>query len=91
VTVNNAHAATAKLFDDAVVRDGLPDHWRESYFCKTSKSMKALDLTSRLAVAIASRRVHCHPPDPRSKVKVCTGHINPRTGGIIHCGSTSMT
>jgi len=27
VTVNNAHAATAKLFDDAVVRDGLPDHW----------------------------------------------------------------
>jgi len=43
VTVNNAHAATAKLFDDAVVRDGLPDHWRESYGCKMSKSMKALD------------------------------------------------
>jgi len=46
VTVNNAHAATAKLFDDAVVRDGLPDRWRESYVCKTSKSMKALDLIS---------------------------------------------
>jgi hypothetical protein len=24
-----------------IVRDGLPDHWRESYFCKRGKSMKA--------------------------------------------------
>ena len=45
--INNAHAATADLFDDAVVRDGLSDHWRESYVCKTGKSMKALELSSR--------------------------------------------
>jgi hypothetical protein len=26
------------------VRDGLADHWRESYVCKTGKSMKAVEL-----------------------------------------------
>jgi hypothetical protein len=26
--VDDAHPATAKPFDDAVVRDGLSDHWR---------------------------------------------------------------
>jgi len=25
--VDDTHAATAELLDDAVVRDGLPDHW----------------------------------------------------------------
>jgi hypothetical protein len=25
--IDNAHAATAELLDDAVVRDGLSDHW----------------------------------------------------------------
>jgi hypothetical protein len=33
--------ATAELLDDAVVRDGLADHWRESYVRETGKSMKA--------------------------------------------------
>ncbi|MGA2605997.1 MAG: hypothetical protein ABSH01_00915 [Terriglobia bacterium] len=46
MTINNTHAAPAEFFDDAVVRDGLPDHWREFYVCKTGKSMKALELTS---------------------------------------------
>jgi hypothetical protein len=26
------------------VRDGLVAHWRESYVCKTGKSMKAMEL-----------------------------------------------
>jgi len=30
--------------DDAVVRDGLADHWRESYVCEAGKSMKAVEL-----------------------------------------------
>ena len=29
--VDHTHAAAAELLDDAVVRDGLADHWRESY------------------------------------------------------------
>ena len=30
--VHDAHPAAAKLLDNAVVRDGLPDHWKqESY------------------------------------------------------------
>jgi hypothetical protein len=29
--VDDAHPATAQLFDDAVVRDGLADHAQASY------------------------------------------------------------
>ncbi len=29
--VDHTHPATAQLLDDAVVRDGLTDHWRKSY------------------------------------------------------------
>ncbi len=39
--VHHPHATAAELLDDSVVRDGLTDHWRESYVCKTGKSMKA--------------------------------------------------
>src|ERR1700688_3796053 len=31
--VDDTHPAAAQLLDDAVMRDGLPDHWRESYVC----------------------------------------------------------
>jgi len=27
--VNHTHSTTTQLLDDAVVRDGLPDHWAE--------------------------------------------------------------
>ena len=43
--VHHAHPAAAQLLHDAVVRNGLADHWRESYFCETGKSMNALELT----------------------------------------------
>jgi len=39
--VNYAHTAAAELFDDAIARDGLADHWRESYVGETGKSMNA--------------------------------------------------
>src|SRR3984893_19532498 len=42
--VDDTHAPAAQLLDDAVVRDGLADHWRESYVCETGKSMKAVKL-----------------------------------------------
>jgi hypothetical protein len=38
--------ATAELLDNAVVRDGSPDHWRESYVCETGKSMKAGEIAA---------------------------------------------
>ncbi len=44
--VNDAHAAATELLDNAVVRDGLADHWRESYVRETSKSMKAVELAA---------------------------------------------
>jgi len=34
----------AQPLDDAVVRDGLSDHWRESYVDETGASMKAVEL-----------------------------------------------
>jgi hypothetical protein len=33
--VDHTHPTATQLLDDAVVRDGLPDHWRESYDCET--------------------------------------------------------
>src|ERR1700690_2395310 len=42
--VDHAHPAAAQLFDNAVMRNGLADHWRESYVCETGKSMKAVEL-----------------------------------------------
>jgi hypothetical protein len=39
--VHHAHAAPAELLGDAVVRDGLADHWRESYVRETGESMTA--------------------------------------------------
>jgi hypothetical protein len=46
--------AAAEFLDNAVERDGLANHWRESYVCETSKSMKALGLAvSRRAVEIS--------------------------------------
>jgi hypothetical protein len=29
--VDHTHAAAAEFLDDPVMRDGPPDHWRESY------------------------------------------------------------
>ena len=40
--INHAHPAAAQLLHDAVVRNGLADHRRESYASKTGKSMKAM-------------------------------------------------
>src|ERR1700687_4589142 len=42
--IDHAHAATAKLLDDAVVRDGLADHAQECYGGSVGKSMKAVEL-----------------------------------------------
>ena len=42
--VNYAHTAAAELFDDAVVRDGLADHSRQSYGQEKIKSMKGEEM-----------------------------------------------
>jgi hypothetical protein len=36
--INHPHAPAPQLLDNAVVRDGLANHWRESYGCETGKS-----------------------------------------------------
>jgi hypothetical protein len=42
--IDDTHPAATELLYAAVVRDGLSDHWRESYICETGKSMKAAEL-----------------------------------------------
>src|SRR5882762_4463399 len=42
--IDDTHSPSAKLLNDAVMRNGLADHWRESYVCETGKSMKAVEL-----------------------------------------------
>jgi hypothetical protein len=44
--IDHAHPTAAELLHDAVVRDGLADHWRESYVCEIGKSMKAVELAA---------------------------------------------
>ena len=44
--VDHSHPAAAQLFDNAIMRNGLANHWRESYVCETGKSMKAVELAA---------------------------------------------
>ena len=44
--IDNSHPTAAQLLDNAIVRDSVPDHWRESYVREPGKSMKALDLAA---------------------------------------------
>jgi len=44
--VDNTHPSATEFLDDAVVRDGSPDHWRESYVWETGKSMKVRRLAT---------------------------------------------
>src|SRR5215472_8095053 len=37
---NDPHRAGAKLLNDVIVRNGLANHWRESYFRESDESMK---------------------------------------------------
>ena len=39
--IDFAHASVPEFLENAVVRDGLPNHVAESYVCETRKSMKA--------------------------------------------------
>src|SRR5260370_20684911 len=58
--VDDTHAPAAQLLDSAVVRDGLADHWRESYVCETGKSMKAVELMElpfRMELAVSQKCV----------------------------------
>jgi hypothetical protein len=54
------------------VRDSLADHWRESYVCKTRKSMKALGLAvtwknscCNISIILIDRVIH--PVRPNAK------------------------
>ena len=42
--IDHTHAAAAEPLDDAVVRDGLPNHAQGCYGGKVGKSMKAGEL-----------------------------------------------
>jgi hypothetical protein len=42
--VDNTPTAATEFLDDLVVRDGLADHWPESYGLKRDKSMKVEQL-----------------------------------------------
>jgi hypothetical protein len=42
--VDHTHPTTAQFLDDAVVRDGVADHWRQILRRETGKSMRTLEL-----------------------------------------------
>ena len=100
--VDHTHPAAAELLDNAVVRDGLADHWRESYAGKTGKSMKAMELT--VSQKGSWRKIAITLIDPGSPIlnefykKGCQEKSSPSTGGRedfvsrsspLHCQSAS--
>jgi len=42
--VDYAHAAAAQLLNDAVVRDGVPDHWRRILLLRNDQVNESRDL-----------------------------------------------
>ena len=58
--VDDTHPTTAQLLDDAVVRNGVADHWRGSYVCETGKSMKAVELAVSQKGCLAKNRHVTH-------------------------------
>ena len=60
--VHHAHAAAAELLDNAIVRDGLANHSRESYVCETGKSMKAVELVDSETIVGEKSRFHSLTP-----------------------------
>ncbi len=56
--VDHTHTTTTQFLDDAVMRDGLADHWRESYVGETGKSMKAVGLAPSRKVVVETSRLH---------------------------------
>ena len=59
--VDHTHPAATELLDDAVVRDGLPEHWRESYGLNCDKSMKVDQLTAPRCTAQPAAHVFPSP------------------------------
>ena len=53
--VDDTHPASAQFLDDAVVRDGLPDHTRQCYGGSVGKSMNAVELASSQRVIVETR------------------------------------
>jgi hypothetical protein len=71
--IDDAHTAAAQPLDDPVVRDGLTDHWRESYVGDPGKSMKAVELAAaRHALVAVESPV---TTKSRQRVEVCSNKI----------------
>src|SRR5580698_6388882 len=49
--IDHTHASTAQFLHNAVVRNGLPEHPRESYVRETGKSTKGRSVASLLLIA----------------------------------------
>ena len=62
--VYDTHRAGAEFPDDVIMRDGLPDHWRESYFREMGKS------TKQRVVGDESPHRRMAPKDAKEKDKI---------------------
>jgi hypothetical protein len=56
------------------MRDGLAEHWRESYVCETGKSMKAADMA--LAHADGWRYIPISPIESGRVLPRCLRAVN---------------
>ena len=68
--VYHTHSATTELLDDAVMRDGLADHWRDAMLCVTPRQVNenqrdddVLDaqLAKKIAISLIDLVKTCNP------------------------------
>src|SRR5258708_5819484 len=57
-SVDHAHSSAAEFFDNAVMRDGLTNHWRECYVQERIKSMKAEEMARLKRMVVVVSRYH---------------------------------
>ena len=56
--VHYTHRAAAQLFDDAIVRDVLAQHWRERYVAWSGKSTKPVEFAGLEKIVGEKSRFH---------------------------------
>src|ERR1700674_2615541 len=65
--INNTHATTAQLLDDAITRNSLADHSRESYVAGTGKSMNTERFLNLEGMVGEKSRLHNRRPTPAQR------------------------
>ena len=104
--INHPHAAAAKFLDDAVVRDGLPDHWRilranqnqvnesdgvHGVRWGSQRFKTMIDVKSQCDSSIRVSGSRTHTARPRMEIASCSETDGPDTAGFARARACRAT